>query len=194
MSKLSFFYGCMNSSKTAQILMTKFSYEQKGYKVLLLKPSIDNRDGEDIIKSRIGLQSKCKIISEDFDKDTFIDYLLGNKYNIVLIDEAQFLSAKNIDLFKYISVFNNINVICYGLKNDFQTNMFEGSKRLFEIADELIEIKTVCKCGNQAEVNCRLNQDEEIIKDGSQVVIGGNELYEPMCWKCYYSKLYNNKH
>jgi len=181
MPKLYFKYGAMGSSKSAQALMAKFNYEEKGYNVGLMKPALDSRDGADIVKSRIGLTGKGIVITPKMDLN---DWFLHNKqYDVLIIDEAQFLTGVQIDQLKEIAM-NSVPVLCYGLKTDFRTQMFEGSKRLFEIADSLTEIKSVCKCGRKAEVNARI-KDGKIVKEGEQIEIGGNDKYIGLCYHCW---------
>jgi thymidine kinase len=172
----------MNSSKTANALMTKFNYESKGYTVALMKPSIDNRDGENIIKSRIGLQDTAIIIKPT---DNILDWYVNksNIPNVIIIDEAQFLTEEQVNQLKSIAN-RYVPVFCFGLKTDFQTHLFEGSKRLLEIADSITEIKSVCKCGNKAIINARISNGK-IIKTGEQIQIGGNESYIGMCYDCW---------
>lgn len=180
MPKLYFKYGAMGSSKTAQALMVKFNYEEKGYRVGLLKPSVDNRDGLTIVKSRIGLKDTGILIDKSVD---LYQWFQQNHYDVLIIDEAQFLFAPQIDQLKDIAI-EFVPVLCFGLKTDFQTHMFEGSKRLFEIADSLTEIKSVCTCGRKAEVNARICNGK-IIREGEQVFIGGNESYIGLCYECW---------
>ena len=185
MPKLYFKYGTMGSSKTAQCLMTKFNYEEQGYKVALFNPSINNRDGKNIIKSRIGLESKAIPISNGFN---FLNWYKSNKqYNVIIIDEAQFLTRIQIEQLKEIAIYS-IPVLCFGLKTDFLSHMFEGSLRLFEIADSITEIKSVCKCGRKSEINARIINGKVMV-NGEQIQIGGNESYQPMCYKCWKEKL-----
>ena len=181
MPKLYFKYGAMGSSKSAQALMTKFNYEEKGYAVGLMKPSVDNRDGADIVRSRIGLTGKGIIITPDMDLCVW--FRANSTFDVLIIDEAQFLSAAQIEQLKSIAI-EHVPVLCFGLKSDFRTNMFEGSRRLFEIADSLTEIKSVCKCGRKAEVNARM-QDGEMVLEGAQIDIGGSEKYIGVCYKCW---------
>ena len=180
MPKLYFKYGAMGSSKTAQALMVKFNYEEKGYRVGLLKPSVDNRDGETIVKSRIGLQDKGILIDHDLN---IYHWYLQNRYDVLIVDEAQFLSGAQIEQLKDITM-EFVPVLCFGLKTDFQTHLFEGSKRLFEIADSITEIKSVCICGRKAEVNARIS-DGKIVREGAQVFIGSNESYIGLCYECW---------
>lgn len=186
MAKLYFKYGAMGSSKTAQALITKFNYEERGMKVWIGKPAIDNRDGENIIKSRIGLCTEANIIKEE--ENLYNKFCcIKEKYDVIIIDEAQFLPVEQVDQLGDIVVHLKIPVMCFGLKTDFQTKMFPGSKRLFEIAESITEIKTICKCGRKATVNARIDNKGNIITEGKQVEIGGNDKYIAMCYKCYSS-------
>lgn len=176
----------MGSSKTAQALMCKFNYEQVGYSVLLLKPSIDTRDKDgDVIKvkSRIGLSSDCVVFDK---KQNLLDLIKSHtgleKIWVVIVDECQFCTKDQIENLKEISL--SIPVLCYGLLTNFKTELFEGSKRLVEIADSLMEIKSVCECGRKASVNARFT-DGKIDVSGREIVIGGNEKYRALCYKCY---------
>lgn len=184
MAKLYFKYGAMGSSKTAQALITKFNYEERGMKVWIAKPSIDSRDGENIIQSRIGLKTEAYVISEDENiYRTF--QMLRERYDVVIIDEAQFLTEDQVNQLGNIVIQLKVPVMCFGLKTDFQTKMFPGSKRLFEIAESISEIKTICKCGKKATVNARIDSFGNIITEGEQVELGGNDKYIAMCYKCY---------
>lgn len=186
MSKLYFKYGAMGSSKTAQALMCKFNYEQVGHNVLLLKPSIDTRDksGDKIVvKSRIGLTSDCTA----FDRDTNLYKLIFslNQFrdnSVVIVDECQFCTKEQVDELKEVSI--HIPVLCYGLLTNFKTELFEGSKRLVEISDSLMEIKMVCTCGKKATVNARF-VGGNLAVDGEEIVVGGNESYKAICYHCY---------
>ena len=190
MAKLYFKYGAMGSSKTAQALITKFNYEEKGMRVLLLKPSVDTRDGETTVKSRIGLSSEALVFSRDTNLfDTIIYNDIVHYPDAVIIDESQFLTRKQVEQLRMAVDKENIAVLCFGLRTDFQVRLFEGSKALFEFADSISEIKSVCRCGNKASVNERIDKDGKIITDGEQVDIGGNEKYVSMCYKCYMASL-----
>ena len=186
MAKLYFKYGAMGCSKSAQALMCKFNYEQKGFNVLLLKPSIDTRDcenGKPIVKSRIGIKSECEVIGKGDSLLNLYKKLSENKkYDVVIIDEAQFCSEDQINDCKEISV--DIPVICYGLKTNFKSYLFEGSKRLVEIADSISEIKSLCSCGANATVNARLINGD-LVTEGEEIVIGGDETYVAMCYNCW---------
>lgn len=194
MAKLYFKYGAMGSSKTAQALITKFNYEEKGMRVLLLKPAVDTRDGETIVKSRIGLESVALVFGRDANLFDIIRYNDIARYpDAVIIDEAQFLTRKQVEQLRMAVDKENIAVLCFGLRTDFQIRLFEGSKALFELADSISEIKSVCKCGNKTSVNARIDKDGKIITDGEQVDIGGNEKYVSMCYKCYMRNTNNTK-
>lgn len=186
MAKLYFKYGVMGSSKTAQALMCRFNYMEKGYEVLLLKSAVDTRDKEDeeiVVKSRIGLSARCQTITRN---DNLYDYIKSQNFFrpncVVIVDEVQFLSATQIEQLKAVSVY--VPVLCYGLLTNFKTQLFEGSKRLVEIADSLHELKSVCRCGKKANVNARF-VDGKIVIDGDEILIGGNESYEALCYCCY---------
>lgn len=194
MSKLYFKYGAMGSSKTAQALMCKFNYEQKGFKVFLLKPIVDNRtikDGKALVSSRIGLTSECI----EFDRnENFHDLCekldIIHEKNVIIVDECQFLTKEQVNELKDISL--KIPILCYGLLTNYKTELFEGSKRLVEIADSIMEIKSICRCGRKATVNARL-VDGKIVTTGEEIAIGGDEQYESMCYSCYIKKLNEQK-
>lgn len=183
--KLYFKYGVMGCSKTAQALMTKFNYEQQGYNVLLIKPQVDNRDdhgGKTVIKSRIGLESEAYAFS---CKESLLK--LFRKYKkqdigVIICDECQFCTPRQIEELKELTEY--VPVLCYGLKTDFRTKLFAGSKRLIEIADSLTELKAICECGRKASVNARF-KNGKLVLSGAVVDIGGDEKYKAMCFDCY---------
>ncbi len=184
MAKLYFKFGAMGCSKTAQALITKFNYEERNMKVLLLKPAIDTRDGAAVVKSRIGLMQDAIAVAED--EDLFALY--ETKYsdcNVIIVDECQFLRPEQVDELADIVIQKNIPVLCFGLSTDFTTHLFPGSKRLFEIAESISEIKSVCTCGAKATVNARIDDDGRIVTEGSQVLLGGNDRYVAMCRRCW---------
>ena len=191
MAKLYFKYGAMGSSKTANALITKFNYEERGMKVWLLKPAMDDRDGKDIIKSRIGLACRCFVVTPATNIVNEYEKLSG--YDAVIVDEAQFLTPKQIDELRYMVDNMNVPVLCFGLRTDFLTHVFPGSLRLLEIADSISEIKTICRCGSKATVNARIDEQGNVITDGEQVLIGGNDSYEAMCYSCYMKKIKSKK-
>lgn len=185
MAKLYFRYGTMGSSKSAQALITKFNYEERGMRVWLLKPAADTRDGRDIVKSRIGLSAPAEAIRADVDLFSVFQEREREFYDVIIADEAQFFTPAQIDALRHIVDTYNVPVFCYGLRTDFRTKLFAGSMRLFEIADSITELKTVCACGNKAMVNARLAEDGTVLTQGEQILLGGNESYLPMCYKCW---------
>jgi thymidine kinase len=202
MSKLYFKFGAMASSKTANALMTRFNYEEKGNHVWLVKPDIDNRDDYldqngnrvTVVKSRIGLSAVADVIPREADiNEMFKTITAKTPIDVIICDECQFLTSAQVDQMKYIAEFCNTPVLCFGLRSDFKTKLFEGSTRLFEIADSITEVKSVCKCGKKAIVNARINEQGKIITEGAQIEIGGNDKYESMCWGCYMSRIENEK-
>ncbi len=187
MAKLYFKFGAMGSSKSAQALITKFNYEELGMTVWLIKPSIDTRDGADIIKSRIGLEAKAQIITPE--QDVVEEYHKAGKHDVIIADEAQFLTPEQIDGLRTLVDDEDLPVLCFGLRTDFQTHFFPGAKRLMELADSMTEIKTVCSCGRKATVNARIDENGNIVTEGSQVLLGGNDSYIAMCHKCWKDKI-----
>jgi thymidine kinase len=190
MAKLYFRYGAMGSSKTANALMVRYNYVEKGQNALLLKPAVENRDGEMVIKSRIGLSSECETV-ESFLKNVQENWFLKKdgswkNYDCIIIDEANFLSESDVDKLAEIVDTFNIPIICYGLRTDFTGHLFEGSRRLMEIADKIEEVPTVCWCGHRAHFNARVFNGE-IVRHGEQVMMGGNESYVSLCRKHYLS-------
>lgn len=186
--KLYFKYGAMGSSKTAQALIAKFNYEEKGMRVWLLKPQIDNRDGDNILRSRIGLECAAYVVQNEEDLlESFLK--LAEKPTAIIADEAQFFSEKQIEALRDIVSFYDVPVLCFGLRTDFQMRTFPGSRRLLELADSIEEIKTICACGAKAIVNARVDSSGKIIIHGEQIMLGGNESYVPMCYKCWRQRI-----
>lgn len=187
MPKLYFKYGAMGCSKSAQALICKFNYEQRGFNVLLIKPSIDTRDyneeGKAVVKSRIGIQSECVLLEKDQNLlDLFNELNKKKKHDVMIVDEAQFCTEAQINDCKEISI--KIPVLCYGLKTNFKSYLFEGSKRLIEIADSITEIKSICSCGAKATINARF-VNGKIVTSGDEIQIGGDEKYMAMCYNCW---------
>ena len=188
MAKLYFKYGAMGSSKSAQALITKFNYEELGMSVWLIKPGTDTRDGADIIRSRIGLESVATVISTE--QSIVEEYAKREKCDVIIADEAQFFTPAQIDELRELVDEQNLPVLCFGLRTDFLTHFFPGAQRLMELADSLTEIKTVCACGKKATVNARI-ADGKVVTEGSQVLLGGNDSYVAMCHKCWKEKIKN---
>lgn len=189
MSKLIFYYGTMGSAKTANALITRYQYLQNKRSVWLIKPATDTRDdreGKTIIKSRIGLEAEATAIeSNDNLFSVFTEYWGYNIPDVIICDEAQFFSAAQIEQLRDIVTFLKIDVLCFGLKTNFMTRSFEGSARLFELADDLIKLDNICDCGQPALVNARLDKFGNVITAGEDILIGGDGAYKAMCWKCY---------
>ena len=185
MAKLNFKYATMNSGKTLDLIRTAYNYEENGYNVLLLKPAVDTK-GEKCIESRVGLKRQVDYLIEK--NDNIIDKISSNLKDItcIFVDEVQFLSKKQIDELFLISKVFDINVICYGLRLNFKMEAFEGSKRLLEIAEELEELKTICKCGNIARYLGRKVNGNYVL-EGDEIIIDGtdNVEYIPLCGDCY---------
>ena len=183
MAKLYFKYGAMGSSKSAQALITQFNYEELGMTVWLIKPSIDDRDGANIVRSRVGLMREAEVVSPT-DSIRELYSATGGR-DVIIADEAQFFTPEQIDELRDIVDELDVPVLCFGLRTDFLTHMFPGSKRLLELADSITEIKTVCACGAKATVNARLTPAGRVVTEGEQVFLGGNDAYVAMCHRCW---------
>ena len=196
MAKFKFIYGPMNGGKTLKLLSTAYNLEENGVQIMVLKPSLDTRDGEGVIKTRAGLKRKCIMIDKDINlykaikayKNVLDSQLETLKW--VIIDECQFLTKEQVEQLSDVVDFLNVSVMCFGLRTDFQSHLFEGSKRLFELADDIEEIKSSCTCGERkASINARFDENGEIIIEGGQVEIGGNDKYKAICRKCWKDKV-----
>lgn len=187
MAKLYFKYGAMGSSKSAQALITQFNYEERGMTVWLIKPSIDDRDGANIVKSRVGLFREADVIAPE--DDLLSRYQVAGHKDVIIADKAQFLTHQQIDQLRQIVDEADIPVLCFGLRTDFLTHLFPGSQRLMELADSITEIKTICSCGAKATVNARLDPQGNVLTQGSQVFLGGNDSYVAMCHRCWRKKI-----
>jgi len=173
MAKLYFYYSAMNAGKSTTLLQSAHNYEERGMNVLLFKPAIDVRDSDSTISSRIGLQSKAKVIDRQFDLYVHVQTKQRERpIHCVLVDEAQFLTAKQVLQLTVVCDRLGIPVLCYGIRTDFQGEPFEGSKYLLCWAEEMIEIKTVCPSGKKATMNARLDQNGERVWEGEQVDVG----------------------
>jgi thymidine kinase len=183
MGKLYFKYGAMGSSKTASALMCRFNYMQKGMNVLLLKPSIDNRFKVNEVTSRIGLSAPCYAFSKEENiVQIFKKESKKSKFDVVIVDECQFCTKEQIEQLREITEY--VSVLCYGLLTNFKTELFEGSKRLIELADSIAEIKCVCECGRKATINAKF-RNGILVSDGQEVDIGAEEKYNGLCYFCY---------
>lgn len=186
----------MGSGKSLDLISKAYNFEDRGRKILVMKSSIDNRDGLGVIHSRALGNKNCEIIYETTDIFQYVsDYLCFKNDNHgfyeldwILIDECQFLTEEQVDQIAMVVDYFGINVICYGLRTDFRTRLFPASKRLFELADTIEEIKSACDCGEKTIVNARVDKDGNILTEGEQVEVGGDDRYVAYCRKCYYNK------
>ena len=183
MAKLHFYYSAMNAGKSTTLLQSSYNYQERGMDTLLLSPAIDTRYGVNKIGSRIGLQANAMAFVSTQDIYQCVKQALEQNKNIkcVLIDEAQFLTKKQVQHLVKITVELDTPVLAYGLRSDFMGEPFEGSKYLLALADHLIELKTICHCGRKATMNLRVNEKGQAIREGEQVEIGGNERYVAVC-------------
>lgn len=179
MAKLYFRYGAMGSSKTANALMVDYNYEERGKRPLLVKPRLDNRDGNCVIRSRMGLSKECGFLD---DLLLLPDDVLRT-YDCVIVDEAQFATKAQVEFLLHVVDDLDVPVICYGLRADFRNVPFEGSLWLLVWADTIEEIKTVCWCGRKATCNARIDATGAVVREGEQVVLGGNDQYTALCRK-----------
>lgn len=196
MAKLYYIHSTMNAGKSAYLLMKAHSFLENNTPILCIKPVIDDRDGQDVIKSRIGISMECLSINSDDNIYGIINQYCSDLNGMdmptpkwILCDESQFLSGEQVEQLAMVVDNIDINVMCYGLRNDFTGHLFEGSKRLFELADNIEEMKLSCSCGRKAIINARIDDFGNLITSGEQIQIGGNEMYKPMCRKCYFEKL-----
>ena len=190
MAKLYFYYSAMNAGKTTTLLQSSHNYAERGMATLLLKPLIDDREGLNVIRSRVGLEAEAK----NFEKDDNLLQTIEAQHktkalNCVLGDEAQFLTRDQVIQLGNVVDRLEIPVLCYGLRTDFLGELFEGSRSLLAWADELREIKTVCHCGKKAIMTVRLNEEGKPLQAGEQIQIGGNECYVSMCRRHFKSSL-----
>jgi thymidine kinase len=184
MAKLYFYYSAMNAGKSTVLLQSSHNYKERGMNTLLLTPEIDQRAGIGKIASRIGLDADAQTFNADADLHALVKSTqTAPPIACVLIDEAQFLTRPQIEQLSQVTDDLGIPVLCYGLRTDFQGNLFPGSAALLGWADNLIELKTICHCGRKATMNLRTNANGKAIKEGAQVEIGGNERYVAMCRK-----------
>ena len=189
--KLYFRYGTMGSAKTAMLLTTAYNFEERGMAYVCLKPVVDTREKKNVIRSRIGIERECKWIYPETDLYEMVKEFFEQTLSVpdwILVDEAQFLTEPQVDQLAQVVDDYGCNVMCYGLRTDFQTRLFEGSRRLFEIADSIEEVKSTCNCGRKTIVNARIDSNGEIITEGEQVEIGGNDRYIAVCRKCWRNK------
>ncbi len=175
MAKLYFRYGAMGSSKTANAIMVRYNYWERGQNALMLKPKLEVRDGDRVVRSRVGLEAPCRYVEELPEIDV-------SQYDCLIVDEAQFLTREQVQMLVDVVDRQSVPVVAYGLRADFQGNLFEGSKWLLAWADTIEEVKTVCWCGRKATCNARISNGR-VIKTGEQIMLGGNESYVALCRK-----------
>lgn len=191
MAKLHFYYSAMNAGKSTTLLQSSYNYNERGMDTLLYTPIIDDRFGAGKIASRIGLQQNAISIDKTFDIFTSVKKNIEKNSNIkcVLIDEAQFLTKQQVEQLTRICDFLSVPVLTYGIRSDFRGEPFEGSIYLLAWADNIIEIKTICYCGKKAIMNLRLDQHGNVVSEGAQIDIGGNEKYVATCRKHFQLRL-----
>jgi len=184
MAKLHFFYSTMNAGKSTSLLQSNHNYKETGLDTLIFLPDETSKLSKGKIVSRIGLSAKAIITNKDFDFYTYIKNNKTKMLSCVLIDEAQFLSKIQVRQLGKVADLLNIPVMCYGIRTDFQGELFEGSSELLSLADNLIELKTICyNCGRKATMVVRRDESNKIVTEGSKVVVGGNDIYTPVCRK-----------
>lgn len=182
MSKVYFYYSAMNAGKSTVLLQSSYNYRERGMRTLLFQPSLDTRAGAGRIRSRIGLDSEAQSLeaTDDLFRRVQVEHS-RDPVACVLIDEAQFLTAAQVRQATDIADKLRVPVLCYGLRTDFQGALFPGSAELLALADNLIELKTICHCGRKATMNLRVGTDGKAVLEGAQVEIGGNDRYVAMC-------------
>lgn len=186
MAKLHFYYSAMNAGKTTTLLQSSYNYHERGMRTLLFTPLIDNRFKVGSITSRIGLASDAHTFEASFNFFDYIDqHNRQDKVSCVLVDEAQFLSKKQVQELADVATQLNIPVLAYGLRSDFLGEPFEGSQYLLAWAQDLNEIKTICWCGRKATMNARIDGNGHMVQEGKQIEIGGNDRYIALCYKHY---------
>ncbi|NKF51117.1 thymidine kinase [Shewanella sp. WXL01] len=192
MAQLYFYYSAMNAGKSTSLLQSSYNYRERGMNTLVMTASIDDRYGQGKVSSRIGIQTDAQVFG---DKDNLIDLVATAKaaqdIHCVLVDECQFLSKEQVRQLTHVVDNFDIPVLCYGLRTDFQGELFVGSQYLLAWADKLVELKTICHCGRKANMVVRLDETGKPMKEGEQVAIGGNESYESVCRKHFRETLWD---
>ena len=191
MAKLYFYFAAMNAGKTTTLLQSNYNYHERGMQTMLFLPIFDVRKGEGIIASRIGLEANAITFNSDFN---FYQYVAEHKPHMpnlkcIMVDEAHFMNKEQVQQLAMIVDHFHLPVLAYGLRTDFQSEPFEGSKYLLSWAEELIEIKTICDCGSKATMNIRVDANGRAVTEGEQVEIGGNDRYISVCRKHYYERI-----
>lgn len=184
MAKLTYYFASMNAGKSTACIQAGYNYLERGMHALLIKPEIDNRDDKDKVSSRVGLSAKAIVF--DVEANLYELVLLQmkqSKVSVVLVDEAQFLTKQQVNELSDIADFNDVPVVCYGLRTDFQGELFPGSAALMARADRFKELIGVCHCGKTAHFVLRRDDKGQVVKEGEQILIGGNDRYEAVCRK-----------
>lgn len=182
MAKLYFYYSSMNAGKSTMLLQSSYNYRERGMESLILQPEIDDRYGAGRVSSRIGLSAEARIFHANENLHQVVQAIhLQKSLDCVLVDEAQFLTARQVRQLSDVCDFLDVPVLAYGLRTDFQGQLFEGSQQLLAWADSLVEVKTICHCGRKATMVLRIGADGQAVRDGDQVQIGGNDRYASVC-------------
>ncbi len=191
MAKMYFYYAAMNAGKSTNLLQASHNYTERGMKTEIFTSSLDNRYGYGEVTSRLGIKAKATLYDNDFN---FFEFMQDKKDTAcVLVDESQFLTKEQVEQLARVVDKFNIPVLAYGLRTDFQGNLFEGSMRLLAIADSIKELKTMCFCGSKAIMNARIDKDGIVLRSGEQIEIGGNESYVPLCRRHFIEGITENK-
>ena len=190
MAKLYFYYSAMNAGKSTTLLQSSFNYRERGMETMLFTAAIDDRMAKGTISSRIGIKVDAALFESTINlREKVEEELKTRKINCVLIDEAQFLTRDHVFQLATVADELGIPVLCYGLRTDFQANLFTGSQWLLAIADEIQELKTICRCGSKATMNLRIDEAGNAVKVGASIEIGGNDRYIALCRKHFMEKL-----
>jgi len=188
MAQLYFYYSAMNAGKSTSLLQSSHNYTEQGMQVLLFTAAVDERVEKGVIASRIGLRNTACVFEPDSELFAQIsEHIAKEKLHCVFVDEAQFLSRAQVDQLAKVVDLLNVPVLCYGIRSDFQGELFPGSQRLLTVADKLTELKAVCYCGRKATMIVRRDSEGNAVSAGEQVVIGGNDSYESMCRNHFFS-------
>ncbi|MFD1805175.1 thymidine kinase [Pasteurella oralis] len=190
MAKLYFYYSTMNAGKSTTLLQSSYNYQERNMNTLVYTAAIDDRFGVGKVTSRIGISQDAQLFHKESNLLAEIEqHLTREKLNCILVDEAQFLTKAQVHQLSEVVDKFNIPVLCYGLRTDFQAELFEGSQYLLAWADQLEELKTICYCGRKANFVLRLNAQGEVVRDGAQIQIGGNDSYLSVCRQHYKEKI-----
>ena len=192
MAKLYFKYAAMNAGKSTMLLQVAYNYEERGHTIFLLTSAVDTRAGVGVVKSRLGISREAIPVKDTDSVTAIVDSLLAKSLVsgsscCLLVDEAQFFTADQIVEMHKIAHCYGMPVMCFGIRTDFKGNLFPGSERLLALADSIEELKTICRCGKKATMNARFDENGDLIKEGDQVLIGGNSTYESVCPTKFYT-------